>query len=198
VTSYMSFQCAYLTAAFFSHMWTDDLHQEVETFLNHSEHWPLLSGVLYDSSSWTTAVLMLQSLWLTNQLLTHLARRERHRAAADNEAILPHAVNCWRFCFWCCQSVDFFVGTDEWICSKFTRKTCLVPRSDEFEGQCQRSSSPGTTNGIFGFRRPPCGLSLVKTSLSSCFLCFLRLNQSINRILYLAALRLDKMTMTYK
>ena len=28
-------------------------------------------------------------------------------------------------------------GTAELICAKFTRKTCLVPRSDEFEGQGQ-------------------------------------------------------------
>jgi len=30
----------------------------------------------------------------------------------------------------------------ERICARFTGKTCLVPRSDEFE--CQRSTSPGT------------------------------------------------------
>jgi len=37
-------------------------------------------------------------------------------------------------------------GTAERICAKFTRKTCLVPRSDEFEGQGhgQRWRSPGT------------------------------------------------------
>jgi len=26
---------------------------------------------------------------------------------------------------------------------------CLIPHSDEFEGQGQRSGSPGTKNGIF-------------------------------------------------
>jgi len=26
-------------------------------------------------------------------------------------------------------------ATAEWICTKFTGKTCLVPRSEEFEGQ---------------------------------------------------------------
>ena len=36
-------------------------------------------------------------------------------------------------------------GTAERFCAKFTRKTCLVPRSDDFEGQGQ-------------FRRPACGL----------------------------------------
>ena len=30
-------------------------------------------------------------------------------------------------------------GTGERICAKFTRKTCLLPRSDEFEYQGQRS-----------------------------------------------------------
>jgi len=50
---------------------------------------------------------------------------------------------------------DFFVcvwnisGTAERICAKFTGKTCLVPRSDEFEGQGQ-------------FRRPACGLCAEK------------------------------------
>jgi len=35
-------------------------------------------------------------------------------------------------------------GTAERICAKFTRKTCLVPRSDDFEDQRQRLRSPGT------------------------------------------------------
>jgi len=42
-------------------------------------------------------------------------------------------------------------GTVERICAKFTRKTCLIPRSDEFEGQGQTSRSPETkTAFIFG------------------------------------------------
>ena len=66
-------------------------------------------------------------------------------------------------------SVCFFVcvwnisGTAERICAKFTRKTCLVPRSDELEGQGQRSKVKVTRdrNGIFRhFRRPACGLCL--------------------------------------
>jgi len=32
----------------------------------------------------------------------------------------------------------------ERICAKFIWKTCLVPRLDQFEGQGQRSRSPGT------------------------------------------------------
>jgi len=53
-------------------------------------------------------------------------------------------------------SLCFFVfvrnisQTAERICAKFTRKTCLVPRLDEFEGQGQR------------FRQPACDLCLVK------------------------------------
>jgi len=52
-------------------------------------------------------------------------------------------------------------GTAEPICAKFTGKTCLVPRSDEFEGQGQRSRSPGTKTFFRPFRRPACGLCLV-------------------------------------
>ena len=44
--------------------------------------------------------------------------------------------------------------TAERICDKFTRKKCLIPRSDEFEGQGQ-------------FRRPACGLCLEKHLCSS-------------------------------
>jgi len=59
---------------------------------------------------------------------------------------LPHAVNCIRFCFWRC---DFFVcvwntsQTAERICTRFTWKTCLVPLSDNFECQGQRSKVKG-------------------------------------------------------
>jgi len=45
--------------------------------------------------------------------------------------LLPHSVNCRRFCFWCRQSVVFclwwnILGTTERICTKFTWKTCLL------------------------------------------------------------------------
>jgi len=63
-----------------------------------------------------------------------------------------HAVNCRRFCFWRRQSVVFCVwnisGTIERICTKFTQKICLIPCSDEFEGQMSRS--PGTKTAVFG------------------------------------------------
>jgi len=31
--------------------------------------------------------------------------------------------------------MTYLLGTAERICAKFTQKTCLVPRSDEFEGR---------------------------------------------------------------
>ena len=47
------------------------------------------------------------------------------------------------FCFlFVCEILS---GTAERICAKFTRKTCLVPRSDEFEGQDRQ----GQKNCIF-------------------------------------------------
>jgi len=41
-------------------------------------------------------------------------------------------------------------GTAERLCAKFTGKTCLVRRSDEFECQDQRSRSPGTKTAFLG------------------------------------------------
>ena len=49
------------------------------------------------------------------------------------------AVSLW---FFVC--VRNFSGTAEHICAKFTRKTCLLHRCDEFEGQGQRLRSSGT------------------------------------------------------
>ena len=43
---------------------------------------------------------------------------------------------------------QWMAGTIDRICIKFTRKTCLVLRSDEFECQGQRSRSPGTKNAL--------------------------------------------------
>jgi len=73
----------------------------------------------------------------------------------DNDSILPQAVNCGMFCFWRRQSVFLLVykisrGTTERICAKFTRKTCLVPRSDEFEGQGQTSTVKVISNKTSG------------------------------------------------
>jgi len=51
-------------------------------------------------------------------------------------------------------------GTAERICTKFTRKTCLVLRSDEFEGQrskvkAQLLSHPHFDNALERVRRTP-------------------------------------------
>jgi len=52
------------------------------------------------------------------------------------------AISLWFFvCVWNIS------GTDEWICARFTRKTCLVPHSDEVKGR--RSRSPGTKTAFF-------------------------------------------------
>jgi len=55
--------------------------------------------------------------------------------------------------------------TAERISGKCAGKTCLIPRSDEFEGQSQRSKVKVTRdiNGIFRpFRRSVCGLCLIE------------------------------------
>ena len=64
----------------------------------------------------------------------------------------------------------------ERICAKFTRKMCLVPRSDEFEGQGQRSKVKVTRdkNGIFAALSAACVWSAFgKTSLASDFVFFM-------------------------
>ena len=48
------------------------------------------------------------------------------------------------FFVWVCN----VSGTAERIYSKFTGRTCLVPRSNEFECQGQRSTSSGTENAL--------------------------------------------------
>ena len=70
-------------------------------------------------------------------------------------------------------SVTFFVcvwnisGTTERICTKFIRKTCLVPHSDEFEGLGQRSRSPGTKTAFSALSVACMRFMLGKTSLDS-------------------------------
>ena len=48
--------------------------------------------------------------------------------------------------------IKYLGTTAEWICSKFTRKTCLVSArtSSKVRVKHQRSRSPETKNGIFG------------------------------------------------
>jgi len=80
--------------------------------------------------------------------------------------LLAHTVNCGMFCFWRRQSVFFacawnISGTAERICAKLTRKTCFVPRWEEFEGQDQRNGHQRQKWHFRSFRRPACGLCLV-------------------------------------
>jgi len=92
----------------------------------------------------------------TNDNLFTTDTQRRAVSRRQISLLLPHAVNCGRFCFWRRQSVVSFLfvyqisGTAERICDKFTRNTCLVPRSNEFEGQGQRSRSPRTKTAFFG------------------------------------------------
>jgi len=60
-------------------------------------------------------------------------------------------------------------GSVEWTCAKFTRKTWLVPRSDQFEGQGQRSKTPGTKNGIFRQYIRNCWTDLCQTDTEDVF-----------------------------
>ena len=55
-----------------------------------------------------------------------------------------HAVRFFFMALWFFVSAWNISGIAERICAKFIGKTCLVPRSDEFEGEGQRSRSPGT------------------------------------------------------
>jgi len=50
------------------------------------------------------------------------------------------------------------LGTAERIHAKFTRKVCLFSRSDEFEGQGQRSKPPGTKKMTFSALSSACVL----------------------------------------
>jgi len=81
--------------------------------------------------------------------------------------LLPHTVNCIRFCFW--ALCDTFC-----LCMKYLRycwtnlchihrKDVFVPHSDELECQGWRSRSPGTKNGKFWpFCQPACGFCVVE------------------------------------
>jgi len=65
---------------------------------------------------------------------------------------LAHILVCFFVCFFVCRSN--ISGTAERICAKYTGKRCLVPRSEAFEYQGQRSRSPGTKTRCT-FRSPP-------------------------------------------
>jgi len=71
--------------------------------------------------------------------------RHLYSAGRPSRWALAHILVCLFFCLFVYASN--ISGTAEWICAKFTRKTCLAPCSDEFECQGQRSRSPGTKTG---------------------------------------------------
>ena len=78
-------------------------------------------------------------------------------------------MNCRNVCFFGAVSL-YFLFVYERICAKFTKKTCLVPRSGEFEGQGQRSKVKVTRdkNGIFSAISAACVQFMFgKTSLAS-------------------------------
>jgi len=88
-----------------------------------------------------------------------------------------------RCLFWHCHSsLWFFVcvwnisGTAERICAKFTWKTSLVPRSDEFKGQGQMSRSLGTKQRHFPALSAACVRFMFgKASLaSSSYYCYVQ------------------------
>jgi len=58
--------------------------------------------------------------------------------------------------------------TAEWMYAKFTQKTCLVPRSDEFE--CQRSRSQGQKRNFLALWRFMFGKTCLASSFNISFL----------------------------
>ena len=88
-----------------------------------------------------------------------------------------HAVNCIRFCFWRCLwvfvCVWYISRAAERTCAKFTGKMCLVPRSDKFECQGQRSRSPGTKRHFSTLSAACVRFMFGKTFLASSFVFLL-------------------------
>jgi len=87
-------------------------------------------------------------------------------ACSELRKVLFLAPSLWWF-FVCVWNVS---GTAERICAKFTRKTCLVPRLDELEGQGQGRQGQ---KGIFQpFQSPVCGFCFVEhLEPLVCFCC---------------------------
>jgi len=73
----------------------------------------------------------------SHQLKSYVASKSRLKLAA--RGVL--SADAGLLVFVCYSNI---LGTAECFCTKFTGKTCLVPRSDKFECQGQRSRSPGT------------------------------------------------------
>ena len=96
-------------------------------------------------------------------------------------SLSPHTANCGRFCLWHCLWLFLCVwnisGTAERICAKFTRKTCLVPRSDECKGQGhqrQRTAFLALSAACvqFMFGKTSLASSLLQHSLSALLITF--------------------------
>jgi len=140
-----------------------------ESFSGHCRLFAVRDGTSSQCVPYDTTV----SHWLAADRRTYAQQwSPRGSAVAFLNISVSHKVFTARsqlrisFCFW--RSLWLFVcvwnisGTAERICTKFTRKMCLVLRSNEFEGRGQ-------------FRRPACGLCLEKHLCSSSF--FLYLNE---------------------
>ena len=98
-----------------------------------------------------TAVIWYHWMWINDNFYST-------QWTAGGSVLVPSV--CGFLCVWNIS------GTAERICSKFTWKTCLVPRSDEFEGQGHQ----GQKRHFSALRRPACSFCLAKTSLVSFFL----------------------------
>jgi len=102
-----------------------------------------------------------RSLQITSRTSRQHASRRNHPGSDGlvpsmfGKTSFPHTsllVLCMIFHFFICASN--ISATAERICAKFTGRTCLVPRSDEFDCQGQMSRSPGTKSVLFRFHHP--------------------------------------------
>jgi len=96
-----------------------------------------ISLKLYGISAPRVCVLSHRNLSLFWTILLFLAGLFAARSELRKVLFLAPSV-CGVF-FVCVWNIS---GTAERICVKFTRKMCLVPRSDDFEGKGQWSRSP--------------------------------------------------------
>ena len=91
--------------------------------------------------TWPSSLLwshVLRSTFYAVELRPFNSASALYRTQSTARKVLFLALSVTFLCVW---NVS---GTAQRICAKFTGKTCLVPRSEGFEGQCQRSRSPGT------------------------------------------------------
>ena len=90
--------------------------------------------------------------------------RQMMREIGETRLILGTSIRQW------------MAGTAEWVCAKFTRKTCLVLRWNNFECQGQRSKVKVTRDkkravhsqhprGMDGMERPRCIMSALRAAV---------------------------------